>query len=768
MFFTLSKARTPRFSLGKGRLSNHGVTPKLRKFGGLGRHATGQNRRFCRTAYRSGSITLQIHPGGLANRPPAGHCSGMAETPWVHTPKHLEVSAPTDVATPGGPALNAAQAAAASHGDTPLLIVAGAGTGKTRTLIHRVAHLIGRGVPAGRILLLTFTRRASLEMLDRCQQLVGPASHQVQGGTFHGVAHRLLRRFGPAAGLPADFTILDSADASDLIGLSRAALGYGVAKAGAPRFPRAETLLSLYSRQVNTDKPIADILAEGWPHFVAWAGDIETVFADYVKRKGERNLLDYDDLLLSWALLLEHDPVLSAQIRALYEHVLVDEYQDTNPLQSRILRALCTHGRLTVVGDDAQSIYAFRGATVRNILDFPYQFPGAEIVTLEQNYRSVPPILETSNALISRATERYTKQLWSDRTGGEPPWLVTVRDEHDQTRFVVDRILELHEEGIPLANMAVLFRAGYLSADLEIELTNRRIPYEKWGGLKFLEAAHVKDVVAFLRVLENPRDEVSWYRLLRLLPGVGDATARVAIEALMAHNWEAMVLGSVSVPARARDGLRAMAALLGGMRHTSATSPGETISLVRQLYDPLLRAIYDDSHVRLADLDQLETIAAGYADRRSLLDALALEPPSNTQDLAVGGDGEDDALILSTAHSSKGKEWDVVFVIHAADGVFPMARAAGDEAQVEEERRLLYVAMTRARDQLVVTYPLHSYATRTGADFAYGQLSRFLDAGVRETMQRVTVGIEPPQALPAPREGIHVDLRALLRGRFGS
>ncbi|MEP6765013.1 MAG: ATP-dependent helicase [Gemmatimonadaceae bacterium] len=666
-----------------------------------------------------------------------------------------------------GPALNAAQAAAASHGDSPLLIVAGAGTGKTRTLIHRVAHLISRGVPASRILLLTFTRRASQEMLDRCQQLVGAASNQVQGGTFHGVAHRLLRRFGPAAGLPADFTILDSADASDLMGLSRAALGYGVAKAGAPRFPRAETLHALYSRNVNTNHPVPDILAEQWPHFLAWAGDIENVFADFVRRKSERNLLDYDDLLLSWALLLEHDVVLSAQIRELYEHVLVDEYQDTNPLQSRILRALCTHGRLTVVGDDAQSIYAFRGATIRNILDFPSQFAGAEIVTLEQNYRSVAPILETSNALISRAAERYSKRLWTERSGGEPPWLVTVRDEHDQTKFVVERILELHEEGMPLQNMAVLFRAGYLSADLEIELANRRIPYEKWGGLKFLEAAHVKDVVAFLRVLENPRDEVSWYRLLRLLPGVGDATARTAIETLAGHGWQPLILGSVQVSARARDGIRAMAALLDGLQRAGATGPGESIQLVRQLYDPLLRATYDDSHVRLADLDQLETIAAGYEDRRSLLDALALEPPSNTQDLAVGGDAEDDALILSTAHSAKGKEWDVVFVIHAADGVFPMARAAGDEAQVEEERRLLYVAMTRARDQLIVTYPLHSYATRTGSDFAYGQLSRFLDTGVRATMQRVTVGIEAPQALPAPREGVHVDLRALLRGRFG-
>ncbi|MEQ1693974.1 MAG: ATP-dependent helicase, partial [Gemmatimonas sp.] len=593
---------------------------------------------------------------------------------------------------------------------------------------------------------------------------------QVQGGTFHGTAHRLLRRFGPAAGLPADFTILDQGDAADLMGLARAALGYADsqnAPRSAPRFPRAETLLTIYSRHVNTDRPIVDLVGDQWPHFLAWVGDIEPLFADYVRRKAERNLLDYDDLLLSWALLLEQAPPIADQIRGLYDHVLVDEYQDTNPLQSRILRALCTNGRITVVGDDAQSIYAFRGATIRNILDFPHQFPGTHIVTLERNYRSVPPILDTTNALISRSRERYSKQLWTERTGGEPPWLVTVRDEHEQTRFVVDRILELHDEGIPLREMAVLFRAGYLSADLEIELANRRIPYEKWGGLKFLEAAHIKDMLAFLRVLENPLDEVSWYRLLRLLPGVGDSTARAAVDQLAQHGWEPMAIGAVRAASRARPGLMALAALLDGMRRVNVQSPAEAIRLVRQLYDPILKATYDDAPPRLADLDQLEVIAAGYPDRSTFLSALALEPPANTQDLAVGGDDESDALILSTAHSAKGKEWDAVFVIWAADGIFPMARTADKADEVDEERRLLYVAMTRARDQLYVTYPLNSYPSRTGADYAMGQLSRFLDPGVRETMQRVTLGTDMPPALPAPRGEPVIDLRSLLRGRFG-
>ncbi|MCE2899778.1 MAG: ATP-dependent helicase [Gemmatimonas sp.] len=703
----------------------------------------------------------------------------MAEPPRIHVPLPARRHVPPPPAAATGPALNAAQADAASHGDTPLLIVAGAGTGKTRTLIHRVAALIGRGVPPSRILLLTFTRRAAQEMIGRCERLVGSASQQVQGGTFHGVAHRLLRRFGPAAGLPADFTILDQSDAGDLMGLSRSALGYGDLKhapRGAPRFPRAETLLAVYSRHVNTDQPVADLLGDQWPHFLSWAGDLERCFTDYVRRKGERNLLDYDDLLLSWALLLEQAPPIAEQIRAHYDHVLVDEYQDTNPLQSRILRGLCTNGRLTVVGDDAQSIYAFRGATIRNILDFPHQFPGTRIVTLEQNYRSTAPILDTTNTLIARSSERYSKRLWTERAGGEAPWLVTVRDEAMQTAFVVDRLLELHEQGTPLREMAVLFRAGYLSADLEIELANRRIPYEKWGGLKFLEAAHIKDMLAFLRILENPRDEVSWYRLLRLLPGVGDATARAAIELLAQHAWEPMAIGAVRAPARARPGLQAVAALFDGLRRVERGAqrhgPAESIRLARQLYDPILQATYDDAPPRLADLDQLEVIAAGYPDRQAFLAALALEPPANTQDLAVGSTDEDDALILSTVHSAKGKEWDAVFVIHASDGVFPMARAAVDEAQVDEERRLLYVAMTRARHELYVTYPLHSYATRMGADFAYTQLSRFLDQGVRQTMQRVTLGEHGPPALPGPREGAViepvVDLRALLRGRFGA
>jgi ATP-dependent DNA helicase UvrD/PcrA len=671
--------------------------------------------------------------------------------------------------------LNAEQAAAAVHRDGPLLVIAGAGTGKTRTLVYRVAHLIGSGVPPERILLLTFTRRAAHEMLSRAERLVGSASSRVQGGTFHATGHRLLRQFGPEAGLPRDFSIMDQGDAEDLMQLARANLGYGKQE---KRFPKKETLHYIYSRHLNAEFPVEEIVEREYPQFVEFTRDVVRIFAEYTSRKQERNLVDYDDLLLFWALMLEQSPTLADRIAGLYDHVLVDEYQDTNLLQARILRGMARgHRNITVVGDDAQSIYSFRGASFRNILDFPKQFAGAEqvqVVALEQNYRSTQPILDVTNTLISRALERFTKQLWTVRTGGDAPWLVTARDEQAQTRFVVDRILELHEQGTPLHEMAVLVRAGYMSADLEIELANRKIPFEKWGGLKFLEAAHVKDVLAFLRVLENPRDEVSWYRILMLMPGIGDITARALMDSMAERAWDPDAFTHFVPPPRARDAHKELGALLrrlrsAGDRHADA-SVGEDIDEIRVLYDKILAERYDRSEPRLADLDQLRVIAAGYPGRAAFLAAIALEPPQNTQDLAGGGEAEDDALVISTVHSAKGKEWDAVFVIWAVDGWFPSSRSIDDENQLEEERRLMYVAMTRARNHLAVTYPLNVYASRRGADYSIDQLSRFVDRGVREKMQRV-VPQEPAAPKPAdvpPAEGPQIDLRALLRGRFGA
>ena len=663
--------------------------------------------------------------------------------------------------------LNAEQRAAVAHGDGPLLIVAGAGTGKTRTLVHRVAALIERGVPAERILLLTFSRRAAEEMLTRVERLTGQRSHRVQGGTFHATAHQTLRQFGQHAGIGEGFTILDQGDSEDLMQLARAALGFGARER---RFPKKETLQALYSRHINTDRTVEDLLRDGFPQYVDDLADIGRVFAAYVERKVARNLVDYDDLLLFWAAMLEAEP-LGEMIRSRYDHVLVDEYQDTNVLQSRILRGLCiTHRNVTVVGDDAQSIYAFRGATVRNILDFPQQFPGTTIVTLDRNYRSTQPILQTANAVLAQASEGYRKQLRSiDDRPGELPWLVPTRDEQAQTLFTCDRLLQLAEtEGLRLDQIAVLVRAGYMSADLEIELAARRIPFEKWGGIRFLEAAHVKDMLAFLRVAENPRDEVSWFRLLQLMPGIGEISARRAIAALESASWRVDGLAAWDPPPRAALVHGALVTLMQRLAGSSGADPGADIALVRGVYDEILRHRFDDAEVRLNDLVQLEHIASGYPNRGAFLSALALEPPSATSDLAQGSQNEDDdALVISTIHSAKGKEWEAVFVIWAADGWIPSSRAIKDAQQIEEERRLFYVALTRAKRHLHVSYPLYAYASRWSADFALDQKSRFLDAAVLATMQRVQISAPaaPEPATPAPVTST-LDVRAALRSRF--
>jgi DNA helicase-2/ATP-dependent DNA helicase PcrA len=664
--------------------------------------------------------------------------------------------------------LNPAQLAAATHPGGPLLIIAGAGTGKTRTLIHRVAHLLSTGVPPERILLLTFTRRAAQEMIARVERLVGVASGRVQGGTFHSTGHRLLRRFGQLAGVPSDFSIMDQGDAEDLMQLARNTLGLGKQE---KRFPKKETLHYVYSRHVNCEIPVEHIVETEMPQFADDVPGMLKVFAEYTGRKQQRNLLDYDDLLLYWSLMMEQ-PAIAQQLAGLYDHVLVDEYQDTNVLQARILAGMAkAHRNISVVGDDAQSIYSFRGANYRNILDFPRQFPGAKLVTLEQNYRSTQPILDVTNTLISRAPERFTKNLFTDKPGGMRPWLVTARDEQQQTRFVVDRVMELREDGIALNDIAVIFRAGYMSAELEVELANRKIPFEKWGGLKFLEAAHVKDVLAFLRVVDNPRDEVSWYRVLMLVPGIGDVTARAIMDAMAQRGWDPDAFTHYAAPARARDAHKVLADLMRGLykRRNDDDVAGQ-IADIRRLYDGILKERYDKPEPRLADLDQLRNIASGYPNRDSFLATLALEPPQSTQDLADGSDNDDEpSLVLSTAHSAKGKEWEAVIVIWAVDGWFPSTRAMQDEDELEEERRLMYVAMTRARNHLAVVYPLNVYSSRRGMEYSIDQLSRFIDHGVRGKMERIVVtdnGDDSP--VIAEPVGSPVDLRALLRGRFAT
>jgi len=670
--------------------------------------------------------------------------------------------------------LNPQQRAAATHGAGPLLIVAGAGTGKTKTLACRVACLIERGVDPGRILLLTFTRRAAAEMIGRARHFTeGKAANKVWGGTFHATANRLLRVYGSSVGLPADFTVMDAGDAADLMNMIRNDLG--VAK-GDRRFPKKATLVKVYSYTVNAQIELTRVLDRHFP----WCGDdrdaMAQIFDEYTRRKRRQHVLDYDDLLLYWRALTAV-PRVGEAVAGRFDHILVDEYQDTNSIQAEILRGMCkAHDNIVVVGDDAQSIYAFRAATIRNILDFPKQFPGTTVVTLEQNYRSIQPILDASNAVMSQAKEHYTKDLWSNRRSALKPVLMSCEDESEQTAAVSRNILAHFEDGVPLMQQAVLFRASHHSADLEVDLARRNIPFHKFGGLKFIETAHIKDVLACLRIIENPYDQLSWFRVLQLLDGIGPKTAQGIIAELGAgaggespgahggggRSRADCAPGAISTPIRClldrppavpqsarerfTDLRKAVAACTGvtlgrprgaeGESELSAArkpTVAEQIEVVASFYTPICKNRYENSAVRLRDLEQLEQIARKYRSRGRFITALTLDPPSSTSDLAGKPSLDDDYLTLSTIHSAKGCEWTVVHILHAADGMIPSDLATGDEAGVDEERRLFYVAMTRAKDHLYVYFPHRYYHQRFGHADAHGyaQLTRFLFAEAR-------------------------------------
>ncbi len=690
--------------------------------------------------------------------------------------------------------LNGPQREAVTHGAGPLLVVAGAGTGKTRTLACRVAWLIESGVPPDRILLLTFTRRAAAEMIHRADQLTGRrTTTHVWGGTFHAVAHRLLRFHGQALGLPPGFSVIDAADAADLLNLTRNDLG--LAKKDR-RFPRKETLQAIYSRTVNSTDKLTDILTRHWPWCEEYADPLRDLFDAFTRRKRERNVLDYDDLLLLWREL----HALSGagdEVAERFDHVLVDEYQDTNALQAEILLGLRRENHnIMVVGDDAQSIYSFRAATVRNILDFPKQFPGTHIVTLEQNYRSTEPILAASNAVMAPARERFTKNLWSQRPSEQKPVLYTCMDEAEQCRLVCERILAHLEMGTLLRKQAVLFRAGHHSDQLEVELTRCKIPFHKYGGLKFVEAAHVKDLLALLRILENPYDELSWFRVLLLIEGIGPKSARRIMEALGVHRapgqsspagavadgsarspWRCLAEESLKVPPAAREmfgQLRTTLLQCVGMPTapaeedddltrptTRGTSVAAQIEKLRQFYEPIVQARYDNWVIRLRDIEQLEQIAARYRSRNRFIADLTLDPPASTADLAGPPLIDEDYLILSTIHSAKGCEWDVVHIIHAADGMIPSDMATENEAGVDEERRLFYVAMTRARDMLYIYFPLRYYHRRVYLSDAhsYAQLTRFLPSEIHSLLELRTCPAASIPRRPTP----HIDLDELDR-----
>lgn len=663
--------------------------------------------------------------------------------------------------------LNPQQRAAVTHGDGPLLVVAGAGSGKTRTLAYRVAYLIANGANPERILLLTFTRRAAEEMIRRAGSIAArgaAATGKVWGGTFHAIANRLLRIYAAAAGLDPDFTVMDESDAQDLMSVLRHELGLSSRER---RFPRKSTCLAIYSRCVNGGEELPEVLRRHFPWCAGWDKDLKQLFGLYVARKQDRNVLDYDDLLLYWDQLLADDAV-AKDMGGRFDHVLVDEYQDTNPVQARILRGLRRfNANIMAVGDDAQSIYSFRAATVRNMLDFPKQFPGAQVVTLEQNYRSVTPILETTNRLIAQAKDRYTKDLWSAREGGRKPVLVACRDEAAQDRFVVETILKHYEEGIPLRKQAVLFRAAHHSDSLELELTRRNIPFHKYGGLRFLEAAHVKDLIALLRIAENPRDELAWFRVLQLVEGVGPATAREAINHVRANGDDPRAIADFAAPAAARATMKALGALLGDLLGLGRSQPAVQVERVRRFYEPLFEKRYDNPKVRLQDLEHLEQIATGYRSRHSFLTDLALDPPSSTSDLAGPPVKDDDWLVLSTIHSAKGCEWDVVTLIHATDGCIPSDLATGSKEEIEEEMRLAYVAMTRARDFLYVSWPQRYYHSkhRFTDRHTYAQASRFLSPRVRQSMEMSSYGSAGDED-QASAARARVDIKAKLRDRW--
>ena len=647
--------------------------------------------------------------------------------------------------------LNAAQRQAVRHGRSPLLIIAGAGTGKTLTLAHRVARLIEDGVPPERILLLTFTRRAAAEMLHRVETLRGNKSakkprqdgdaagtaspRKVWGGTFHAVGARLLRIHGPAIGVDPRFTIHDQSDSTDLLDALRTELKLAEKR---KEFPKKGTCQAVHSGWINSGKNLEAFLKASYPWCLKDLDGLRRLFQAYAGRKRQQNVFDFDDLLLFWNKLLA-DPSGGDAVRRRFDCVLVDEYQDTNPVQAEILKRLRPDGTgLTVVGDDAQSIYSFRGATIRNILDFPQQFPGTTVVKLEENYRSTEPILEASNTIISHASEGYDKRLHSSRTEGEQPRLVASADEYAEARHVVEQILRHRKEGIALKQQAVLFRASHHSLAVELELARKKIAFHKYGGLKFAEAAHVKDLVAFLRLAENPRDVVSGLRLLKLLPGIGPKKAQGIMDELVAGgNLDS--LSGCKVPATATGSWAEFVTLLGELTREPAGDVVSQIRRVLKFYTPLLRQTYDEPEQRLEDLRKLRDLAERYEDRGSFLAELTLDPPTSTQDLAGASAPAKDFLVLSTIHSAKGLEWDAVFVINATEGGIPSNRAE-TPAQLDEERRLFYVALTRARTWLTVTYPRYrsSFQGHWGGWDDLPTLTRFLPAAVRSLFQEVT------------------------------
>jgi DNA helicase II / ATP-dependent DNA helicase PcrA len=655
--------------------------------------------------------------------------------------------------------LNAPQRKAVTHGEPlpdkgyasgPVLIVAGAGTGKTETLAYRVAHLVIHGVDPARILLLTFTRRAAGEMRRRAHEITKQALNEALGGvsqqisqrltwagTFHAIGSRLLRHYAAHLQLDPHFTVIDRADSADLMDSLRQELGFAAKE---QRFPRKETCLQVYSNRINTCASLKDTLERHYPGCAQWEEGLTQLYRAYVQAKQRSRVLDYDDLLLYWHTMMQ-EPRLAQHIGAHFDHVLVDEYQDTNLLQAQILHALKPDGAgLAVVGDDAQAIYSFRAAAVENILGFAERFsPRAEVVTLAQNYRSTQPVLDVANMLMAEASRQHRKYLLAVRGAGVRPRLVTVDELQTQAEYVCSEVLRRREANVPLRRQAVLFRSASHSDILEVELAKRKIPFVKYGGLKFLEAAHIKDLLALLRWADNPRNTLAGFRVIQLLPGMGPINARNALGVLEAGGYSFAALKGFSPPQSAEIGWRRLIELLQALVDPERPWPGQ-VNMARDWYRPQFERLYEHFHTRLGDLDQLEHLSGQYPSRERFITELTLDPPNATSDLSGRPTLEEDYLVLSTIHSAKGMEWDTVYVLNVVDGSFPSEFATGRAELIEEERRLLYVAMTRAQNELALIAPLKFHLThqsRQGDAHVYGGRSRFVTEKVLKTLEAV-------------------------------
>jgi DNA helicase-2/ATP-dependent DNA helicase PcrA len=634
----------------------------------------------------------------------------------------------------------------------PLLILAGAGTGKTNTLAHRTAHLVVSGVDPARIMMLTFTRRAAQEMVRRAQDIVAAvmaergkggdrsvASRLQWTGTFHSVANRILRLYAKHLNLDPNFTVLDRGDSADLMDVVRHELGFsGKDK----RFPRKDLCLAIYSYRVNTRLSLKQTLEEQFPWCREWEADLTKMYREYVARKQKNRVLDFDDLLLYWHVMMQ-TPALAQSLGKNFEHVLVDEYQDTSTLQGEVIKLLKPDGRgVTVVGDDAQAIYSFRAAAVENILGFAERYtPKADMVVLAQNYRSTQQVLDTANALMADGARQHRKTLLATRQSAQKPFYVSLDDAQAQADYICGRILKTREVGGSLKRHAILFRSSHHSDVLEVELTKRDIPFVKYGGLKFLEAAHVKDVMSVLRWADNPRNLVAAFRVLKLLPGIGAGHAKQALDQFEAGGYAIKSLALFDAPQAVKIEWKRFCQLLERLADPATPWPGQ-VGLVREWYKPQLERIYDSGWARIGDLEQLEQLSVAQPNRERFLTELTLDPPAATGDKTGGSSKDEDYVILSTIHSAKGQEWDYVYVLNIADGNFPSEFSTGKPEMIEEERRLLYVAMTRARNELHLCAPLKYQITqqpKNGDAHVYGAKSRFMTDRVLETCEKMSV-----------------------------